>query len=759
MGLWDEKLRKMGADKEGLGGKALARPFGREAFGCLLLLLAAFLAEVFVCQASFWSTFFAKGTDVSGQTEVLWRHVAAEDMEEARDREESSVYVDEQGFTHAPEGAALVRLKGLDCEVERIHLDIAVPEGYLVRATVFAQDEGNCYTYQLGEGRTLLKSVPGQAWMKIYPYGKVDNLYVRLETADKKGMAAAGTMGDLVVRIDGMELDMRMPFDFQPVRMLLIFAVLLLCYSLREKSAFVRIPFMSGEGDGRQKRRRIVTIVLYTGALLALAAFFVRINPSCQKNLALHHAQYQELARALAAKEVSVGKADPALLEAENPYDTINLQAKQIPYRADYAYFDGNYYVYFGIVPELLLYLPYYLATGRDMPNYYAVFLFYAGFIVSSAGLVYELMKRFFREAPFYLYGIGVFMLVGSYSYFYLLLRPDLYHVPIAASCMFTAAGLWFYLKGLNGRRGKAFFYALGSLCLALTAGCRPQFVLFAALAVPLFWKEIFGEKGRTDREKAAPVRSRAAKDAEKKKNGALVKRNGALIKLPAGQLAALAVPYVLVAAGVMYYNAVRFGSPFDFGATYSLTSNDMTHRGFNLERVFYGMWYFLFQPVHLEANFPFLRSAAIETDYLGRMMSESIFGGVFACSLLTLPVFFLYRLRKTADRREAFWIAVFSAVISLVICAADATGAGMLQRYSSDISFGIFFAAVIGLFAAEKRAKEKEGTGVFLVWLRTALCLHLAFLFLILIQSEGSTNLLTGNPSLYYKIQDMLRF
>lgn len=745
MGLGDKRLTKMTGNGKRRDREALPAAPGRRAAVCLLLFLAAFLLEVSVCQASFWSTFFAEGTDVSGQLEVLWEYVAAEDMEKAQAREESGAYADEQGFMHASEGAALLRLTGLDREVSRIHLDLTIPDGYLVRATVFAQDEGDCYTYQLGEGRTLLQSVPEQAWMKIYPYGRVDNLYIRLETADIKGEAAAGAMGELIVKINGMELDMRMPFTFRALRMLLIFALLLLMYCLGERSGLVKIPFMPA--DGKQKRRRLAAVIVYTGVLLVLAAFFVRSNPSCRKNLALHHAQYQELARALAVGEVSVGRADPALLEVENPYDTINLQAKQIPYQADYAYRDGSYYVYFGIVPELLTYLPYYLATGKDLPNYCAVFLFYAGFIVSSSGLIYELMKRFFRDSPFYLYGIGVFMLTAGYSYFYLLLRPDLYHVPIAASCMFTAAGLWFYLKGLNGARHSLAFYALGSLCLALTAGCRPQFVLFAMLAVPLFWKEIFGKGQR------APAAIGTAEDEGKRK-----RRRPAMTPRAAALLTLLA-PYLIVAAGLMYYNALRFGSPFDFGAAYSLTSNDMTHRGFNLERVLYGMWYFLFQPVHLEADFPFLRSAAIETDYLGRMMSESIFGGVFACSLLTLPVFFLHRLGRMADRREGVWTAALCAAVSLTICAVDATGAGILQRYSGDISFGIFLAAVFGLFGLERWAEKKKVTGVFLIWLRAALCLHLAFLFLIFIQAEGSINLLTGNPSLYYEIQAMLRF
>mgnify|MGYP000823610677 CR=1 FL=1 len=98
--------------------------------------------------------------------------------------------------------------------------------------------------------------------------------------------------------------------------------------------------------------------------MLAGAFFFVRINPACRQNLAVHHAQYQELAEALSEGKVSVGDAEEALLAMKNPYDTIALQAAGIGYRADYAYHNGKYYVYFGIVPVLLLYLPYYLLTG-----------------------------------------------------------------------------------------------------------------------------------------------------------------------------------------------------------------------------------------------------------------------------------------------------------------------------------------------------------------------------------------------------------
>lgn len=691
-------------------------------------LLIALALEMTVCQFSFWSTCFEKGEDVSGRMEVISRYVAMEEMESAQEYQDTALYWDEEGYMHVPEGSLLIRLADLEQKVDRIWLDLDLPQGYLVKVSLIVQDEGNAYPYQLGEGRVLLNGVPENGRMKVYPYGKVKNLYLRLETADGEGNAAAGKMGDLVCRIEGMELNGRMPFVFRPVRALLLLGLVLLLGALRADSRLTGIRFTAEPGNRAGRRKRLAAMAVFVLLLLAFAAFFVRINPLCQKNLAPHHAQYQELAEALSRGEVSVKDADPALLEVENPYDTIFLQAKQIPYQADYAYYDGKYYVYFGIVPELLTYLPWYLITGQALPNDQAVFFFFAGFILASAGLVYELMRRSFRDAPFYLWAVGTGMLVGSYSCFYVLIRPDLYHVPIAASCMFTAAGLWLYLAGLNREKKKAVFYGAGSLCLALNAGCRPQFLLFSLLAAALFWEEVF--KRRT-----------------------LFSKKGAL------QTIALAAPYAVVAAGIMYYNAIRFGSPFDFGAAYSMTSNDMTHRGFNLERILYGFWYFLFQPARMEGNFPYLRSASIETDYLGKMVSESCFGGIFACSMLVWPLLLLGRLQKKLSGRKIAGFAALSAAVALMICAADATGAGILVRYSSDVSFGIFLAAVPALFMLAVWAEEKGMTAAFLIWLRTAIVLHAAFLGLLLINTDSSVNLLRGNPSLYYSIQAMLRW
>ena len=54
-----------------------------------------------------------------------------------------------------------------------------------------------------------------------------------------------------------------------------------------------------------------------------------------------------------------------------------------------------------------------------------------------------------------------------------------------------------------------------------------------------------------------------------------------------------------------MLYNNTRFNSPFDFGANYNLTTNDMTKRGFIFDRFAMGINTYLFQLPSFQPIFP----------------------------------------------------------------------------------------------------------------------------------------------------------
>ena len=398
-------------------------------------LLAALLLELIPCQFSFWTTVTKKTEDLTARSEILAGYTAIEELDQdvandaaaadsGEDVADSATtaagdqtteggsalylldgsYLDDAGYLHVPDGSLTLRVKNYKGSLQRIFLNLDFFYNQPVLAEVFARDEGNSYPYSLGDGQILLQSVPENRYLKVYPYGQVSDFFIRIQMADASGNAAAGSYGELVVKYHGLSANGTIPFHFQAGRFVVLWAAVFGMLLLKKDSRLHQISFDAQDARGRQKRFAVV--LGFTAILLAGAFFFVRINPACRQNLAVHHAQYQELAEALSEGKVSVGDAEEALLAVKNPYDTIALQAAGIGYRADYAYHNGKYYVYFGIVPVLLLYLPYYLLTGGALQNYVAVFVFFAGFIIAAAGFVYELMKRYFKEQPFYLWAV-----------------------------------------------------------------------------------------------------------------------------------------------------------------------------------------------------------------------------------------------------------------------------------------------------------------------------------------------------------------
>ena len=114
---------------------------------------------------------------------------------------------------------------------------------------------------------------------------------------------------------------------------------------------------------------------------------------------------------------------------------------------------------------------------------------------------------------------------------------------------MFGLFGLGMWLSSCNTGSLIRWKMVAGSVSIALIIGCRPQLVLIFILAVPIFWNETIKERLFFS------------------KKGIL---NTVLVMLP----------FIIVGVAMMAYNAARFHSPFDFGANYNLTGNDMTHRG-----------------------------------------------------------------------------------------------------------------------------------------------------------------------------------
>ena len=225
----------------------------------------------------------------------------------------------------------------------------------------------------------------------------------------------------------------------------------------------------------------------------------------------------------------------------------------------------------------------------------------------------------------------------------------------------------------------------------------------------------------------------------------------------------------VLVAAGLMWYNAARFGSPFDFGANYNLTGNDMTQRGFNTVRIGPAVFTSLFELPSWQGVFPFLRETDVQTNAVIRTISEKFTGGILAATpylwVLALPLLPAFR-RCLHRRRVAACVVYGSPAVMVVMTVVDCEMAGVLYRYLMDYSPVLLLGAALCWFCAEgalsRRAALGEGTAAAaLPALRTVMAAAVAYTavyrFCTLFAMEPY---LQGmNPSLYYTVSRLVQF
>ena len=208
-----------------------------------------------------------------------------------------------------------------------------------------------------------------------------------------------------------------------------------------------------------------------------------------------------------------------------------------------------------------------------------------------------------------------------------------------------------------------------------------------------------------------------------------------------------------------MWYNALRFGSPLDFGASYNLTTNDMTHRGWVWGRCGLGLFSYLLQPPRIGSLFPFLQDFPVETAYMGLTVSERMVGGVlWLFPVLCFGFYGLFRKEWYRDSRchGMVWI---SQLAMAAVAVADAQMAGLLTRYFGDFVWLGMVGSLLAILACHGWRAENGGDCRPLRRLVVTACaVTLLFTFLrIFAHSEDSIR--SANPALYYRVQSLIAF
>ncbi len=394
-----------------------------------------------------------------------------------------------------------------------------------------------------------------------------------------------------------------------------------------------------------------------------------------------HRNQYELMAESILDGHIDLHyDEEDTLAGLENPYDPDQRAQAGVSYHWDHAYYEGHYYMYFGVAPVFLAFLPYRIVTGNALPTYQATQFFVAVFIVGIFMLFHLLSKRFFKKMPFSVY-LSLSVAVSAMSVWYAAAEPALYCTAITAAMALQTWSLYFFVRAVYAvtrENRQILLAAIGALLGALVFACRPTIALANVLVIPLLI--VFLRQRRF---------------------------SWGLL----GKLTLAALPYLLVGAALMLYNYARFENPFEFGQAYQLTVADQTAYAVKLNkeslmRIANGYLQVFFYVGSWQERFPYINTSGVFWN--------------FPILLLCATAFRAASLREMRRQKALCFVLGLFVTVALIVAMDILWTPYWLERYNMDIYFlmGVACFMAVGFWyttAGQRRRKHLRSAVVVL--------------------------------------------
>jgi len=356
-------------------------------------------------------------------------------------------------------------------------------------------------------------------------------------------------------------------------------------------------------------------------------------------------------------------RPSPKLLALRDPYDPLlNERVRS----TDASLYRGRYYLYFGVAPPLVLYVPWRLLTGKRVSDDIAVTLFSMGGYVFSCLLLFLLSQASKVRVTWFL-SLAAACALGLGQMAPIILRhPTIYEVAVSAGYCFLLGGLYFLVRRVLRPDARRWLPALSAVFLGLAAASRPDCALVAILAGILYGFYLSRVRGLSRRPWLA-------------------------------EFARFALPLAVAGALIGWYNYSRFDNPLEFGHRYILSVYSFVNGGpalaTRLRFILASLYYSLICPFNLLTRFPFFELSGWAAP-LGNpdLFPNTYFyepaAGAFVVSPLVLAGFALPFLIGKRKRFPAEVPAILAGLMAsglimlAVVCFAPA---GASIRYGVD--------------------------------------------------------------------------
>lgn len=521
-------------------------------------------------------------------------------------------------YLQTEEGVTFVKISNVNSEIKTLHIELNNAD--VVNYEFLYTDE----TSSMLTGtpvKTYVETLENSKYMPCYLSGISNEFGIKIYNDN-----------DNNIEINSITINEKIPFKFNFTRIILLYLIILSVILIRNHEIFNK-PF-----SNKDFKQELILIIIV--AVFSSIACYINDFSKEENKYDFYSLQFVD---AIVNGKVSL-EEEPSeeLLELENPYDfsardNVGL-IKGIDYIWDAALYNGKYYVYFGILPALLVMVPYHLITNEYMICATVVLIFSILTAISLKDLVKNIFKRYFQDVPFKFMVYSLLIVLFGSQILILNGIPRFYEVPIISGLFFTVTGINFIMIANKKKEINYKYMFLACLFLSIAVACRPTQLIASLIVLPLIIKIFI--------------------------NNIKLKKN--INK----SVLAICVPYAVVGGLLMYYNYIRFGSIFEFGASYQLTINDMSNLRNRFMVIGMGIVCNLFSIPNFIPVFPYIYNHNNLVTFYGHYYIENMVGGLFILVPICFSLFGIYKIFKYHKNDESIkFILMFTIVRNDNMC------------------------------------------------------------------------------------------
>lgn len=365
---------------------------------------------------------------------------------------------------------------------------------------------------------------------------------------------------------------------------------------------------------------------------------------------------YGDLADAFLAGQTYLLKEPPPELIAQDSPRDYAVANRMLEYR-DLLLFNGRFYIFYGPVPALLLFVPYKWLTGEQMDIRFAAWLMTTLGTIAIVTLMAMLAKRLAIQNKRFETFFAFILAIGTFIP-YQLGQSSYYQVALGGSYLFTGLAFISLTRAFDAPHGQPKWLAAASLCFGLATGCRINFIfsgiillfLWLMMGRSLSWKHAWWKRGF-----------------------------------------ALGAPFGVCILALAAYNYVRFQNPLSLGIDYQISFNIWP--SVSIEASLLNIYLALFHPVPLMAQFPFFRPDRCCPIHIpwwtfGPILptQEPTYGAFtnapFLLMLCLTPKLYRFLSRQ---RPPIGWVIISMLLLAVILPLPAWIWVGTIMRYSVD--------------------------------------------------------------------------